>query len=168
MVLLGLLGPAGGLIVGYGIARALSRSIYQLSVRVRDMAHRLEQDVASVSIEADGDLDSLDRQLQHVVRQVEEVAERQQKHQREMVRAEQLATVGQLAAGVAHEVRNPLTSVKMLVEVALRSDNRKPLTIDDLRVIHREIVRLEQTTQGLLDFARLPAPQRTACDLREL
>jgi signal transduction histidine kinase len=168
LVLLGLVGPAGGLLVGYTIARALSRSLYQLSVRVRDMAHRLDQDVASVSIEADGDLQILDRQLQHVVRRVEEVAERQQRHQREMVRAEQLATVGQLAAGVAHEVRNPLTSVKMLVEVALRSENRKPLRLDDLRVIHREVVRLEQTIQGLLDFARLPAPRRSACDVRDV
>ena len=63
---LGAFGPAAlilllvawvvGLIIGYGAARGLSRSIYQLSVRVRDMAHRLDQDVASVSIEADGDL----------------------------------------------------------------------------------------------------------------
>src|SRR5262249_46518976 len=67
-----------------------------------------------------------------------------------------------------HEVRNPLTAVKMLVEVALRSDNRKPLSLDDLRVIHREIARLEQTIQGLLDFARLPAPQRSTCDLRDV
>jgi signal transduction histidine kinase len=168
LILLGLLGPAGGLIAGYGIARGLSRSIYQLSVRVRDMAHTLDQDVASVSIEAGGDLQSVDRQLQHVVRRVEEVTERQQRHQREMLRAEQLAAVGQLAAGVAHEVRNPLTSVKMLVEVALRSENRKPLSLEDLRVIHGEIVRLEQTVQGLLDFARLPAPQRAACDLRDV
>jgi signal transduction histidine kinase len=168
LVLLGLVGPAGGLLVGYSIAKAFSRSLYQLSVRVRDMAHRLDQDVASVSIEADGDLHILDRQLQHVVRRVEEVAERQQRHQREMVRAEQLATVGQLAAGVAHEVRNPLTSVKMLVEVALRSENRNPLRLEDLRVIHREIARLEQTIQGLLDFARLPAPQRSAGDLRDV
>ncbi len=168
MILLGLVGPLSGLIAGYGMARGLSRSIYQLSVRVRDMAHRLEQDVASVSIEADGDLQSLDRQLQHVVQRVEEVSERQQRHQSEMLRAEQLAAVGQLAAGVAHEVRNPLTSLKMLVESALRSQNRNPITLDDLRVMHREVTRLEHTAQGFLDFARPPAPQRRNCDLREI
>jgi signal transduction histidine kinase len=168
MILLGFVGPAGGLIAGYGIARGLSRSIRQLSVRVRDMAQSLEQDIASVRIEADGDLGTLDRQLQHVVQRVEEVTERQQRHQREMLRAEQLAAVGQLAAGVAHELRNPLTAVKMLVEAALRSENSKPLELNDLNVIHREIARLEQTIQGLLDFARLPAPRRCACDLRAI
>jgi signal transduction histidine kinase len=168
MVLLGLAGPASGLIMGFGIARGLSRSIYRLSVRVQDMAHRLDQDVGQVSIAADGDIKTLDRQLSHVVQRVEEVAERLQRHQREMLRAEQLSAVGQLAASVAHEVRNPLTGVKMLVEVALRTPNPKPLTPDDLQVIHGEIVRLERTVQSLLDFARPPTPQRRECDLREV
>jgi signal transduction histidine kinase len=166
LILVGLVGPLGGLIVGNGIARALSRSIFRLGVHVQDMAQRLDHDVASVRIEANGDLQDLDRQLEYVVRRVEEVTERQQQHQREMLRAEQLSAVGQLAASVAHEVRNPLTAVKMLVEVALRSRSRKPLSLDDLEVIHREVARLEQTVQGFLDFARLPAPHRTQCDLR--
>lgn len=168
LILIGIVGPVSGLIVGYGIARGLSRSIYQLSVRVRDMAHRLDHDVASVSIEADGDLQKLDRQLEQVVQQVEEVAERQQRHQSEMLRAEQLAAVGQLAASVAHEVRNPLTSIKMLVELAIRARDPKPLTTEDLRVIHREATRLEHTVQSFLDFARLPKPQRESCDVREV
>src|SRR5262249_31366331 len=66
MVLVGVAGPLGGLVSGLGIARGLSRSILQLSVRVQDVAQRLEQDVASVRIVTDGDLRSLDRQLQHV------------------------------------------------------------------------------------------------------
>jgi signal transduction histidine kinase len=165
---LGLGGLSSGLLIGYAFARALSRSIYQLSVRVQDMAQRLDQDVASVRIVADGDIKHLDQQLEHVVERVEEVAERLQRHQRDMLRAEQLSAVGQLAASVAHEVRNPLTAVKMLVEAALRGHNAKPLTSEDLQVIHREVERLEQTVQDFLDFARLPAPRRTQCDLREV
>jgi len=168
MLLLGLLGPVGGLIIGYGVARGLSRSIYQLSVRLQDVSDRLDHDVASVSIAADGDIQNLDKQIGHVVLRVEEVAERWQRQQRDMLRAEQLSAVGQLAASVAHEVRNPLTAVKLLVEAALRGQNRKPLTVEDLRVIHREVVRLEQTVQGFLDFARLPTPRRTQTDLRDV
>src|SRR5262249_21929021 len=60
------------------------------------------------------------------------------------------------------------TAVKLLVEAALRSPRHKALTADDLEVIHGEVVRLEQTVQGFLDFARPPAPQRRTCDLREV
>jgi signal transduction histidine kinase len=168
MILLGLGGPVAGVLCGYGIARGLSRSIYQLSVRVQDITQRLDQDVASLSVSADGDIESLDRQLQHVVGRVEEVAERVQRHQRDMLRAEQLSAVGQLAASVAHEVRNPLTSVKLLVEAARRTPGEKSLTPEDLEIIHGEVVRLEQTVQNFLDFARLPQPRRNALDLREV
>ncbi len=166
LMVLGLMGPASGLIMGFGIARGLSKSIYRLSVRVQDMAQRLDRDIASISIAADGDIQNLDRQLQHVVQRVEEATERLQRHQREMLRAEQLAAVGQLAASVAHEVRNPLTAVKMLVEVGLRPKTPKSLTAEDLRVIHGELARVERIVQNLLDFARLPVPQKAPCNLR--
>jgi signal transduction histidine kinase len=132
------------------------------------MAQQLDRDVGSVSVVAGGDLQVLDRQLNHIVRRVEEVADRLHQHQRDMMRAEQLAAVGQLAAGVAHEVRNPLTGIKMLVESALHSGNRKPLNLEDLQVIHREVARLEKTVQGFLNFARLPSPKCSDCDLREV
>ena len=189
LLLLGLTGPISGLVMGYGVSRGLSRSIYRLSVRVQDMAQHLdgdrsaggppaptvqagrlhyENEVGSVNLVADGDLHNLDRQLELIVRRVEETAAHLRQQQRELIRAEQLSAVGQLAASVAHEVRNPLTGIKMLVESALRSNNSKPLNLEDLQVIHREIARLEQTVQGFLNFARLPAPQRTHCDLREV
>jgi signal transduction histidine kinase len=168
LLFIGLGGPISGLLCGYGIARALSRSILQLSVRMQDVAQRLDQDVASVSVKAEGDIEHLDKQLDRLVPRVEEVVERLQRHQREMLRAQQLSAVGQLAASVAHEVRNPLTSIKLLVEAARRGRNAKPLSADDLKVMHGEIVRLEQTVQSFLDFARPPMPQRKFCDLREV
>lgn len=168
MLLLGLGGPISGLIVGYGMARGLSRSIYQLRVRVQDAAQRLDQSVGSVSLTADGDLQGLDRQMQNVVQRVAEVTERLQQQQRELLRAEQLSAVGQLAASVAHEVRNPLTAVKLLVESALRPGNDRPLSHDDLEVIHGEVLRLEQTVQSFLDFARLPTPRRVGCHLEHV
>jgi signal transduction histidine kinase len=168
MLGLGVIAPLSGLLSGYGIARGLSRSIHQLSVRVQDMAQHLDQNVGSVTIPAGGDIQHLDKQLQHVVRRVEDVARTYHRQQRELLRAEQLSAVGQLAASVAHEVRNPLTSVKLLVEGALRPRDPRPLREEDLRVIHGEVVRLEQTVQGFLDFARPPALQRVTCDLRDV
>jgi signal transduction histidine kinase len=168
MLVLGLGGPLGGLLSGYGIARGLSRSIHRLSVQVQDMAHYLEQDVGSVDLIPGGDIAHLDQQIQHVVRRVAEVADRLQQHQREMLRAEQLSAVGQLAAGMAHEIRNPLTSIKMLVEAGLRSHKPRPVTVENLNVIHTEIARLERTVQAFLDFARPAALQRSVWDLRDV
>ena len=166
MLLLGLAGPISGVVLGYGVARGLSRSIYRLSVKVQDAAQRLESDVASIDVVPDGDISRLDRQLQQIVAGVEQVVARLQQQQRELLRTEQLSAVGQLAAGIAHEIRNPLAGIKLLVESALASRNDKPLNIEDLRVIHQEVVRLEKTVQGFLDFARPPSPQLKRCDLR--
>lgn len=168
LLLLGLGGPLSGLILGYGMARGLSQSLYRLSVHVHDISQHLEKDVASLNLTSDGDLHNLDKQLQHVVERVAEVTERLQRHQREILRAQQLSAVGQLAASVAHEVRNPLTAIKMLVEVAKRNQNPRPFTRENLDVIHGEILRLEQTVQSFLDFARPPALERRTWDLREV
>jgi signal transduction histidine kinase len=90
------------------------------------------------------------------------------RQQQEMLRAEQLAAVGQLGASVAHEVRNPLTTIKLLVEAALRPRDPRALDREQLRVIHHEIERLEQTVQEFLDFARPPRLQRRKGDFRSL
>lgn len=166
MLLLGLGGPLSGILLGYGIARGLSRSLYRISVRVQDMAQHFEKDVAAVQLTPNGDLQRLDRQLQYVVRRVAEVTDNLRRQERDMLRAQQLASVGQLAASVAHEVRNPLTSIKILVEAGLRSHKPKPMTDGNLRVIHRDVLRLEQMVQSLLDYARPPEPQRQRCDMR--
>jgi signal transduction histidine kinase len=183
LLLVGLVGPVGGLLLGYGIVRGLNRSLARLQLRVHDVARRLHAplpstgpaaaegdliDVASLTVASDADLGEVDRQLAHVVRRVEEVLERLRRQHWEMLRAEQLAAVGRLAAGVAHEVRNPLTGMKLLVEAALRPGSHSKLTEEDLRVIHGEIVRLEETVESFLSFARLPAPRRQVCDLRDV
>lgn len=167
LLALGVAGALGGLLAGYATARGLHWRTSQLSVRVRAVQARLDQEVGAVAVEPPAAA-SLDEQLDRVVGRVTEVCRKLQEQERDLLRAEQLGAVGQLAAGVAHEVRNPLTGIKFLVEGALRPANPTALTGEDLRLIRQEIVRIERTVQGLLDFARIPPPDRRPHDLRVL
>lgn len=166
LVFLGILGPISGLVAGAGVAWGLSRSIARLSLRLQDVHADLEREVGSVRLTAGGDLRLLDRQLEQVVKRVRSVIEESQRQQQEILRAEQLAAVGHLAASVAHEVRNPLMVMKLLVGAALSGQPARMLTLEDLHIIHEEIGCLERRVQTLLDFARPPESRRELCDLR--
>jgi two-component system sensor histidine kinase PilS (NtrC family) len=83
-------------------------------------------------------------------------------------RAERLATVGQLAAGVAHEIRNPLASISGSIELLRQS----PQASDDDRtlmaIVHREIQRLNLLIGDLLDYANPRPKQPVDFDLATL
>src|SRR5204862_1751786 len=140
--------------------RRLRHSIYHLRVHVQDAANKLGQDLPAVAVEEDGDLRQIQEQMQGVVRDIEQVVQKLQQREREVLRAEQLAALGQLAAGVAHELRNPLTSVKMLVQTGLEGSPPSGLQSEDLAVIEHEIRPMEQRIPMFLDFARPPQSER--------
>jgi signal transduction histidine kinase len=164
LLIIGIGLPLGGLVFGYAVARRLRHSIFQLSVRIRDAAGRLNRELASVTLEEETDLHDLHRQVQSITLEIENMIEQLQQREREVLRAEQMAAVGQVAAGVAHELRNPLTSVKMLVQTALEPPP-SDLSREELRVIEREVRRMEQCIQVFLDFARPPDSERRRSDL---
>jgi signal transduction histidine kinase len=110
--------------------------------------------------------DDLDRQVQERTSQV--------------VRSEQLASVGFLAAGVAHEINNPLASIALCsesldsrVEELLEGSNSSShedvqVVRHYLQMIQKEAFRCKQITEKLLDFARMGDSQRILTDLRDL
>jgi len=165
LIVVGFGAPLVGLLMGYAMARKVYQSITQLSVRIRDAAGRLRKELPAVVLEDPGDLPDLHRQMQGVLEEIESVVDRLQQREHEVLRAEQLAAVGQVAAGVAHELRNPLTSVKMLVQTGMEGDRPPGLPSDDLAIIEREVRRMETCIQTFLDFARPPVSERRVTDL---
>src|SRR5207302_3301208 len=75
-------GALAGLLLGYGVARGLRQSIYQLSVRVRDAAGKLGQDLPAVVLTDNDDLHHLQAQMQGVARDIEQVVDKLQQRDR--------------------------------------------------------------------------------------
>jgi signal transduction histidine kinase len=82
--------------------------------------------------------------------------------------AERMAVLAQVAAGVAHEIRNPLTSIKMLVQANREARASHELLQEDLRIIEDEVRRMENSIQTFFDFARPPKPKPRPIDLRSV
>lgn len=72
----------------------------------------------------------------------------------EALRAQQMTTLAQLATGVAHEIRNPLTSIKMLIQVNRAKFAEEGCPTDDMELVEQEIRRMERSVNSLLDYAR--------------
>jgi len=168
-IMLGLwiVGPALGIGLGLWIAHRLQRSISRISISLKDAAGGLERPVGCVDVVPSEDLTGLQEQVQNVCQRIGKAVDDLQQARHEAMLAERLAAVGELAAGVAHELRNPLTSVKLLMQAAAAGRGGQDLTDEHVHVILDQVVRMENTIQGLLDFARPPRMQKTCHDLRD-
>ncbi len=98
------------------------------------------------------------RELAHLADRFHSMADQLLDMQGQAVRAEKLAGIGRLAAGVAHEVRNPLGALGNYVEV-LRQRGADATLVDGMR---REVARMDRIVEGLLDYARPGAPSGDA------
>jgi two-component system NtrC family sensor kinase len=88
--------------------------------------------------------------------------------QHQLTQADKLASVGRLAAGVAHEINNPLTGVLTYASFLLDRVQADPELHADLEVIVRETKRCREIVRGLLDFARQTPPRRQSTDLNHV
>jgi two-component system, NtrC family, sensor histidine kinase HydH len=158
-------GPIVGIFCGLWVARSLHRSISQIIVTLRDATADSDYEVGSIEVRSTADLPALQQKVQVVTSRIRKVAEELQQARQYAVSAARLAAAGEVAAGVAHEIRNPLTSVKLLIQSAVQRPQAPPWLKQDLQVAQQEITRIEDTIQGLLEFARPPELHRVTHDL---
>ncbi|HEX4146220.1 MAG TPA: HAMP domain-containing sensor histidine kinase [Pirellulales bacterium] len=137
---------------------------YRIELHTHDEMSELADAMNDMTARFQAIRDDLDRQVQERTKQV--------------VRSEQLASVGFLAAGVAHEINNPLASIAMCAEslesrlddllAAAPADADRRLVRNYLQMIQKEAFRCKGITERLLDFSRVGDTKRQNTDLREL
>jgi len=86
----------------------------------------------------------------------------------QLYQSTKMASLGQLAAGVAHEINNPLTGVLTYSSFLLKRTKDNPEMQEDLNVIVHETMRCREIVKGLLDFARQSTPKKSLIDINEI
>ena len=150
---------SSGLILWWLNRRLVIRPVQALTAGTQRVA---EGDLATtIPVTARHELGDLARAFNTMTRRLSDA-------QRQIVQAEKLASVGRLAAGVAHEINNPLTGVLTYSSLLLKRTRDQPDLSRDLEIVVRETKRCRDIVKGLLDFARQSPPQRQAVDLNEV
>lgn len=106
-----------------------------------------------------GGFNAMVQSLDNATRELEE------SHQKQIQQAGKLASIGELASGIAHEIRNPLAGIGAAVEVLAEESDLNGQRPEIVAEIRQQITRLNRTLHDLLEFARLRDPEIAPCDV---
>jgi two-component system NtrC family sensor kinase len=179
------LGTVAVIVVGYLISQNIARPILHLrSMAQAVAAGDLEQASGLIRSDEIGDLaEAFDvmtarlharteeaQQLYEETiernQQLAEMYERLQSAQQQLVQSEKLAAVGQLAAGIVHDVKNPLGVIKGMAEELMIDTDGRPEMEQGLKIIRDNASRANLIVTDLLKFARQSTPSMQQRDLR--
>lgn len=142
-------------------------------VMVHSIRSRLERLGAGATDLAKGDLSTRirlegDDEFSDLADAFNKMAEDLRAHQDAAVRSQKLATVGQIAAGVAHEINNPLGVILGYLKLMRRNEDLTRLAGEELRIVEDEAHQCQRIVRELLDLARPPQFERAPLNLFEL
>ncbi len=154
---LGISGIIMGLILGWLIARIILNPIYKLVLKVRDAAG--SEVVEHIRMNPGKELEELDLHINRLIGRISKANEDLRLNRELLERSAKFAAIGRIAPALAHEIRNPLTSIKMLIHSLLNDLQANPEQKDDLEIMLHEISRMEEFLQNFLKYARPAKPQ---------
>jgi two-component system NtrC family sensor kinase len=166
------------------LTRFVNRPIDKLLAATKTAAHgNLDQTVGVRSHDELGELsdsfnnmiselkrsrDAIEGWTQTLEHRVQERTQELERVQDQLIRAGKMAAIGELAAGVAHEINNPLTGVLTFSSLMLKKVDENHPWKKDLENIVQQTTRCRNIVRGLLDFARQRKPDKKEWDIHTL
>jgi len=136
-----------GILLAYILFRQILEPIRRLAEAARPSAP---------SVPITDEVRALSSRVHRLMEDMDQTQNRLARSQEQMLQSEKWALVGKLAAGVAHSIRNPLTSVKIRLFSMGRHPHLSPAQKEDLEVISTEISHIEAIVRNFLEFSRPP------------
>jgi len=144
LVLAALISIAGTLATGVLLQRGIVQITSGLSALQSDFSHRLPE---------------RNDELGEISHSINRMAEARQKLETELRREDRLRAVGRLVAGIAHEIRNPLNSIRLSIQYLERRIGGTGVSAEDLRPVIEEVDRLSALLTNLLTFQKTRQPE---------
>ena len=146
-------------------SRRLARPVTQLARNMRSYANGvpMSDSVRSWSSE----VNALESEFQQMIDSLEKAREARSRAERKLVKTARLASIGEMAAGIGHELNNPLTNILSLAKLIERSAADCPRVAEDAREIIEETQRAAHVVRGILNFARQIEPRFESFGVRD-
>lgn len=158
LILMGAVGFLLGLAGATVLARRISRPIEKLvegTVRISkgDFSHR-------IGIGSQDEIGNLARSFNDMTARLLDARDKMEDAHKKLIQAEKLASIGRLAATIAHEIRNPLTSVKLNIQKIVEDGRLGSPETEHLAISQEGIALIEKFIKELLNFTRVSELQR--------
>lgn len=166
-----LVASAGAIAICGTMLAVLAVLVQRPLVQLQDKIARLRNGDLTVSVgfaDRNDEIGDLGRNFNEMVRQLRETrTEIERLHGTQMSKAEHLATLGELAAGLAHDIRNPLAGIAGVMDIIARDLPNASPSRQVLHEVQKEIVNIQKILSDLLAYARPKQPEFQAADLNE-
>jgi signal transduction histidine kinase len=148
------------------IIRTISRPVRRLTEAAVTVAGGAYG--AQVNLQSNDEMGLLAASFNEMSRKMAADIERLRELNEQLIRTEKLAAAGTLAAGVAHEVNNPLASISSLIQILQTREGVDGETREMLRLISTQIARITQVLRDMMDFARVRPPARSSLSINQI
>ena len=146
-----LISVIGLVIFSFMTLREWRRGMLKIESGLSELSHDLN---ARIDVPKIAELEQISNEINGLAQNLKINLQRRQQLETDLARSEKLAALGRVASGIAHEVRNPLASMKLKIQLSARNNYDEKKLEKTFRVLLEEIERLDGLVKKLLDISR--------------